>query len=151
MEVLGTYDPLPKLPVGAEPGDKKQKDIKVDVIRAKYWLGVGAQPSNTVWRLLSMVSRGSRHFKTMEGLDVLIPCASDRPSRTKISTLRAADSEASPVRDASPKARTALGEIKEDTVTNSTFSAAAAGARRTSSFRVDIRRSSGQVGHDNVK
>lgn len=56
MEVLGTYDPIPKLPVGAEPGDRKIKDIKIDVSRAKYWLGVGAQPSDTVWRLLSMVS-----------------------------------------------------------------------------------------------
>lgn len=56
MEVLGTYDPIPKLPVGAEPGSRKIKDIKVDVSRAKYWLGVGAQPSDTVWRLLAMVS-----------------------------------------------------------------------------------------------
>lgn len=56
MEVLGVYDPIPKTPVGAEKGDKKVKDIKVDVARAKYWLGVGAQPSNTVHRLLSMVS-----------------------------------------------------------------------------------------------
>lgn len=57
MEVLGTYDPIPKLPVGAEPGAKKQKDIKIDVSRARYWLGVGAQPSSPVWRLLSMVSK----------------------------------------------------------------------------------------------
>lgn len=63
MEVLGTYDPLPKLPIGTKEGDvdergnkvRKVKDIKVDVSRAKYWLGVGAQPSDTVWRLLSMV------------------------------------------------------------------------------------------------
>lgn len=63
MEVLGTYDPIPKLPVGTKEGDidadgqkiRKVKDIKVDVARAKYWLGVGAQPSDTVWRLLSMV------------------------------------------------------------------------------------------------
>jgi small subunit ribosomal protein S16 len=55
MEVLGTYDPIPKLPVGAEPSDRKIKDIKIDVSRAKYWLGVGAQPSDTVWRLLAMV------------------------------------------------------------------------------------------------
>jgi small subunit ribosomal protein S16 len=55
MEVLGTYNPIPQTPVGAEPGDRKVKDIKIDVSRAKYWLGVGAQPSDTVWRLLSMV------------------------------------------------------------------------------------------------
>ena len=56
MEVLGTYDPIPKKEVGASGRDRKVKDIKVDVNRAKYWLGVGAQPSNTVWRLLAMVS-----------------------------------------------------------------------------------------------
>lgn len=56
LEVLGTYNPIPELPVGAEEGGRKVKDIKVDVSRAKYWLGVGAQPSDTVWRLLSMVS-----------------------------------------------------------------------------------------------
>ena len=56
LEVLGTYNPIPELPVGAEPGDRKVKDVKVDVSRCAYWLGVGAQPSDTVWRLLSMVS-----------------------------------------------------------------------------------------------
>ena len=55
LEVLGTYDPIPKLPVGAPEGTRKQKDIKLDVSRAKYWLGVGAQPTDTAWRILSMV------------------------------------------------------------------------------------------------
>ena len=36
--------------------EKKFKDIKLDVVRTKYWLGVGAQPSETVERILSMVS-----------------------------------------------------------------------------------------------
>lgn len=31
------------------------KDIQLDVSRAKYWLGVGAQPSDPMWRLLAMV------------------------------------------------------------------------------------------------
>lgn len=55
MEVLGTYDPIPKQLPGAAKGDRKTKDIQVDVSRTKYWLGVGAQPSDTVWRLLAMV------------------------------------------------------------------------------------------------
>ncbi|KAK5170319.1 37S ribosomal protein S16, mitochondrial [Saxophila tyrrhenica] len=55
LEVLGTYNPIPQMPVGAEPGDRKQKDVKVDVSRTKYWLGVGAQPSDTVWRLMGMI------------------------------------------------------------------------------------------------
>lgn len=36
-EAVGTYDPL-----------KKPAEIKLDADRVKYWLGVGAQPSNTV-------------------------------------------------------------------------------------------------------
>ncbi|KAF6239785.1 hypothetical protein HO173_002331 [Letharia columbiana] len=53
LEVLGTYDPIPK---PAPQGEGKPfKDIKMDTARAKYWLGVGAQPSEPMWRLLSMI------------------------------------------------------------------------------------------------
>lgn len=53
LEVLGTYDPIPKPP---ELGvGKPYKDIKLDISRAKYWLGVGAQPSDPAWRLLAML------------------------------------------------------------------------------------------------
>ena len=61
LEVLGTYNPIPSTPAGVTEEDvragraRKVKEIKVDVSRAKYWLGVGAQPSDTVWRVLSMV------------------------------------------------------------------------------------------------
>jgi ribosomal protein S16 len=43
----------------ADPYDdsgRLHKDIKLDILRAKYWLGVGAQPTDTMWRLMSMVS-----------------------------------------------------------------------------------------------
>ncbi|KAL9002070.1 MAG: hypothetical protein Q9188_004984 [Gyalolechia gomerana] len=53
LEVLGTYDPIPKTPPSGE--GKAIKDIKLDISRAKYWLGVGAQPSEPAWRLLSMI------------------------------------------------------------------------------------------------
>lgn len=54
LEVIGTYDPVPKKDTYDESG-KLHKDIKLDVLRAKYWIGVGAQPTDTAWRLLSMV------------------------------------------------------------------------------------------------
>lgn len=54
LEVLGTYDPIPK-PAPLGEGGKPFKDIKLDTSRAKYWLGVGAQPSEPAWRLLSMI------------------------------------------------------------------------------------------------
>ena len=37
LEIVGTYDPL-----------KKPAEIKLDAERIKYWLGCGAQPSDTV-------------------------------------------------------------------------------------------------------
>ncbi|TIC89502.1 Ribosomal protein S16, mitochondrial [Colletotrichum higginsianum] len=54
IEVIGTYEPIPK----QDPYDsttKLHKDIRLDTLRARYWIGVGAQPTDTVWRLLSMV------------------------------------------------------------------------------------------------
>lgn len=54
MEVIGTYDPIPKTD-SYDKSRKLHKDIQLDMTRAKYWIGVGAQPTDTVWRLLSMV------------------------------------------------------------------------------------------------
>jgi small subunit ribosomal protein S16 len=78
MEVLGTYDPLPRIPLASADDDpivnpsadasspsttspaakkpKRYKELQLDTLRTKYWLGVGAQPSDPVWRLFSMVS-----------------------------------------------------------------------------------------------
>jgi len=55
LEVLGTYDPIPKRDTYDDSGAPPHKDIKLDVARAQYWIGVGAQPSDTARRLLSMV------------------------------------------------------------------------------------------------
>ncbi len=41
IEILGTYNPL------TDPSE-----IKIDLERAKYWLGNGAQATTTVMRLL---------------------------------------------------------------------------------------------------
>ena len=46
IEELGFYDPI-------EPDDAKQ--VQVNTQRVKYWLSVGAQPSETVARLLKRV------------------------------------------------------------------------------------------------
>lgn len=54
LEVIGTYDPIPK-PDPYDDSGKLHKDVKLDTQRARYWIGVGAQPTDTAWRLLSMV------------------------------------------------------------------------------------------------
>ncbi len=43
LEIIGTYDPM-----------KNPSDINIDTERAKYWLGVGAQASSTVTKLLKI-------------------------------------------------------------------------------------------------
>lgn len=45
---------MPKLDPYDTSG-RLHKDIQLDSQRAKYWVGVGAQPTETAWRLLSMV------------------------------------------------------------------------------------------------
>ncbi|KPI40221.1 Ribosomal protein S16, mitochondrial [Cyphellophora attinorum] len=70
LEVLGTFDPIPRVPLATrhtpatvinDEGKevpfvpKKIKDIKLDMDRTKYWLGVGAQPSEPVEKILVML------------------------------------------------------------------------------------------------
>ncbi|EXJ62340.1 30S ribosomal protein S16 [Cladophialophora yegresii CBS 114405] len=67
MEVLGTYNPIPQTPLatpdtpelledGTKFVPKKQKDVQLDLMRTRYWLGVGAQPTEPVEKLLRLVS-----------------------------------------------------------------------------------------------
>lgn len=71
MEVLGTFNPVPQTPLtSAHTPEKvqnpstgemedykprKYKDIKLDITRTKYWLGVGAQPSEGVQGILGLL------------------------------------------------------------------------------------------------
>jgi small subunit ribosomal protein S16 len=58
LEVLGTFDPLPQQPPRDATADARPtKAVQLDVSRAKYWLGVGAQPSDGAWELLEKVCR----------------------------------------------------------------------------------------------
>ncbi|BFZ63853.1 hypothetical protein YB2330_004990 [Saitoella coloradoensis] len=50
IETLGTYDPIGS---PEEAGGPLIKEIKFDMLRAKYWLGVGASPSDRVEHLFA--------------------------------------------------------------------------------------------------
>jgi len=43
LEIIGTYNPL-----------KNPSEIKINVERARYWLGCGAQPTPAVKKLLKI-------------------------------------------------------------------------------------------------
>ena len=55
IEEIGTYDPL------AEPAQ-----IKVDAQRAKYWLSVGAQPTDTVRALLKKAEAAAKKAEPVQ-------------------------------------------------------------------------------------
>lgn len=86
MEVIGTYDPIPR----QDPYDattKPHKEIRLDSLRARYWIGVGAQPTDTVWRLLSMVRTVPNvHYVLRHDADPTTPTG--RNSRAKIQSQR---------------------------------------------------------------
>ncbi|CAE6516454.1 unnamed protein product [Rhizoctonia solani] len=54
IEKIGEYDPIPQ-PLPDNPS-VTEKRITWDADRIRYWLGVGAQPSPTVARLLEMAN-----------------------------------------------------------------------------------------------
>jgi small subunit ribosomal protein S16 len=47
LEHVGTYCPIPNM--------EKMKEISLNTERIKYWMAVGAQPSDTVYHLLEKV------------------------------------------------------------------------------------------------
>lgn len=52
IEVLGTYNPIAPPLKPWEKDQKPAKHVELDFDRAKYWLSVGAQPTETVTKLL---------------------------------------------------------------------------------------------------
>jgi small subunit ribosomal protein S16 len=54
VEVIGTFNPVPTpiTPEQKQRGVIPVKDVQLDFDRAKYWISVGAQPSDTVSKLL---------------------------------------------------------------------------------------------------
>lgn len=48
IEVLGYYDPM-----------KQPAEVKIDLARVDYWIGVGASPSDTVSHLIKRVREGA--------------------------------------------------------------------------------------------
>ncbi|AWV90356.1 30S ribosomal protein S16 [Bradymonas sediminis] len=58
IELLGTYDPLQDPPV-----------VRMNSERVEYWIGVGAQPSETVGSLVRRMRRGDVVDLSVEGAD----------------------------------------------------------------------------------
>ncbi|KDN45166.1 hypothetical protein RSAG8_05081, partial [Rhizoctonia solani AG-8 WAC10335] len=90
IEKLGEYDPIPK-PLPDNPNVTKR--ITWDADRIRYWLGVGAQPSSTVARLLEMANlipegkifKGTAKFRELNLARMTKNAPGSTPSQTPVS------------------------------------------------------------------
>lgn len=67
IEEIGFYDP-----------NKQPSLIQIDSDRAQYWLGVGAQPSEAVFKLLKITGDWQK-FKGLEGAEGTLKTAEETP------------------------------------------------------------------------
>ncbi|MDU0348231.1 30S ribosomal protein S16 [Actinomyces sp. MRS3W] len=83
IEEIGVYDPM-----------QEPSLIRIDSERAQYWLGVGAQPSNTVFNLLKIT--GDYHkFKGLKGVTPRLKVKDvDAEAAAKQAAVKAAADEA---------------------------------------------------------
>ncbi|MBT1180756.1 30S ribosomal protein S16 [Bifidobacterium sp. CP2] len=90
IEEIGTYDP-----------NTQPSTIKIDSERAQYWLGVGAQPTEQVFKLLNITGDWQK-FKGLDGAEGTLKTAEAGPDaaarveavEAEAQKLKAAKSEA---------------------------------------------------------
>jgi len=87
LEALGSYEPL-------YPG---QPNFSLDLERAKYWLSVGARPSDTVASLIRRAEKGEGRPKGAAIVESRRPAAV--PAAAEAAVAGAAPDAAAPVED----------------------------------------------------
>lgn len=106
IEEIGQYDP-----------NQQPSFIKIDSERAQYWLGVGAQPSDAVYKLLNITGDWQK-FKGLDGAEGTLKTAdegADAAARVdaveaQAQKLKAAQSEAKAKAEAEAAAKKAEEE-----------------------------------------
>lgn len=81
IEEIGTYDPT-----------RQPSHIKIKGDRAQYWLSVGAQPSNTVFKLLKLTGDWAAHKGVKDPVSRVKYASADEEAAAK--AIKAAEDEA---------------------------------------------------------
>jgi small subunit ribosomal protein S16 len=105
IEEVGIYQPL-----------ENPSLIRIDSQRIQYWLGVGAQPTDSVLALLKITGDWQR-FKGLPGAEGTLQVAPEKPSRSAMyekATAEAADEPKTPV--VKPVTEKAVEEAVVETV-----------------------------------
>ena len=88
IEIIGRYHPK-----------EEPSLIEIDSDRAQYWLGVGAQPTEPVLKLLKITGDWQK-FKGLPGAEGTLKVAPPRPSKLERFNAALAEAEGSPSTDA---------------------------------------------------
>ena len=84
IEEIGIYDP-----------NKQPSLIQIDSERAQYWLGVGAQPSEPVLKLLKITGDWQK-FKGLPGAEGTLKVKEPKPSKLDLFNAALANADAAP-------------------------------------------------------
>lgn len=111
IEEIGTYDP-----------NKQPSLIQINSERAQYWLGVGAQPSEPVLKLLKITGDWQK-FKGLDGAEGTLKVAEAGPDaqarveavEAEAQKLKAAKSEAAAKAQAEAEAQAEAADAEEAT------------------------------------
>ncbi|GAB2447215.1 30S ribosomal protein S16 [Nocardia tengchongensis] len=96
IESIGIYQPK-----------QEPSLIQIDSERAQYWLGVGAQPTESVQRLLEITGDWQK-FKGLPGAEGTLKVAAPKPSKLDLFNAALAAAENEPVAEAvTPKKKAA--------------------------------------------
>jgi small subunit ribosomal protein S16 len=102
IETIGKYHPK------AEPSL-----IEVDSERAQYWLGVGAQPTEPVQRILEVTGDWQK-FKGLPGAEGTLKVAKAKPSKQELFNVALAEAGSEPLADATTPKKRAAPRKKDD-------------------------------------
>ncbi|WP_063059648.1 30S ribosomal protein S16 [Nocardia sienata] len=87
--------------------------IEIDSERAQYWLGVGAQPTEPVQRLLEITGDWQK-FKGLPGAEGTLKVAEPKPSKLDLFNAALAAAENEPVAEAITPKKKAKKDKEED-------------------------------------
>lgn len=102
IETIGKYHPK------AEPSF-----IEVDSSRALYWLGVGAQPTEPVQRLLEVTGDWQK-FKGLPGTEGTLRMAAPKPTKQELFNKALAEAGSEPLSEATTPKKKAAPKAKAE-------------------------------------
>jgi len=103
IEIIGRYHPK-----------EEPSLIEIDSERAQYWLGVGAQPTEPVLKLLKITGDWQK-FKGVPGAEGTLKVAPPKPSKLELFNAALAEAEGGPTAEATTPKKKAAGAAKAAT------------------------------------